>query len=102
MRIGIGLPSTIPGAAGPLIPGWARRAEERGFSSLATIDRIVFPTYDSLVTHAAAAAVTDRIGLMTSILLAPAYNPVLLAKQAASIDRISSGRLTLGMSVGGR
>jgi alkanesulfonate monooxygenase SsuD/methylene tetrahydromethanopterin reductase-like flavin-dependent oxidoreductase (luciferase family) len=102
MRIGIGLPGTIPPAPGPLIADWARGAEERGFSSVATLDRIAYPNYDSLVTLAAAAAATDRIGLMTNILLAPAYNSVLLAKQAASIDRISSGRLTLGMSVGAR
>jgi alkanesulfonate monooxygenase SsuD/methylene tetrahydromethanopterin reductase-like flavin-dependent oxidoreductase (luciferase family) len=102
MRIGIGMPSTIPAAPGPLLADWARRAEERGFSTLATIDRVVYPTYDSIVTLTAAAAVTARIGLMTNILLGPAYNPVLLAKQAASVDRISSGRFTLGMSVGGR
>lgn len=102
MRIGIGMPNPIPSAPGHLFVDWARRAEERGFSSLATIDRIVYPTYDSLVTLTAAAAATERIGLMTNILLGPAYNPVLLAKQAASTDRISAGRLTLGMSVGGR
>jgi alkanesulfonate monooxygenase SsuD/methylene tetrahydromethanopterin reductase-like flavin-dependent oxidoreductase (luciferase family) len=102
MNIGIGLPSTIPSAPGALIASWARRAEERGFSGLATIDRVAYPTHDSLVSLAAAAAVTERIGLMTNILLAPAYNPVLLAKSAASVDRISSGRLTLGMSAGAR
>lgn len=81
---------------------WARRAEEAGFSSLATIDRIVFPSYESLISLAAAAAVTARIGLMTNTLLAPLRNEVLLAKEAASVDRISGGRLTLGLAVGGR
>ena len=102
MKVGIGLPSTIPGTPGPLIVQWARRAEERGFSSLAIIDRIVFPNYDSLITLAAAGAVTERIGLLTNILVAPARNPILLAKEAASVDQISNGRLTLGLAVGGR
>ena len=102
MKIGIGLPSTIPGTPGLLIMDWARRAEERGFSSLAIIDRIVFPSYDSLIALTAAGAVTQRIGLLTNILVAPARNPVLLAKEAASVDQISGGRLTLGLAVGGR
>lgn len=84
-----------------MLPEWARRAEELGFSTLATIDRIVYPSYESLVTLAAAGAVTERIGLMTNILIAPVRNPVLLAKEAASVDRISSGRLTLGLAPGG-
>ena len=81
---------------------WAGRAEERGFSTLATIDRIAYPSYESLVALAAAGAVTERIGLLTNILLAPTRNPVLLAKEAASVDQLSEGRLTLGLGVGSR
>ena len=50
----------------------------------------------------AAAAVTERIGLFPNILLAPAYNPVLLAKVTASLDQVAGGRLSLGLGVGGR
>ena len=81
---------------------WAQRAEERGFSALVTIDRIVYPSYDSLTALAAVAGATTRIGLMTNVLLAPAYPPVLLAKAVASIDQLSAGRFTLGMAAGGR
>lgn len=102
MKIGIGIPNVIPGTPGPVIPEWARRAEEAGFSSLATIDRVVYPGYDSLIALAACASVTDRIDLLTNILLAPTRNPVLLAKESASVDRLSGGRLTLGLAVGGR
>ncbi|MGH2722851.1 MAG: LLM class flavin-dependent oxidoreductase [Actinomycetota bacterium] len=102
MRIGIGLPNPIPGTPGRLLVRWAARAEERGFSTLATIDRIAYPSYESLVALAAAGAVTERIGLLTNILLAPTRNPVLLAKEAASVDQLSGGRLTLGLAVGGR
>lgn len=102
MRIGIGLPNPIPGTPGRLLVQWAERAEERGFSTLATIDRVAYPSYESLVTLAAAGAVTERIGLLTNILLAPTRNPVLLAKGAASVDQLSGGRLTLGLAVGSR
>jgi alkanesulfonate monooxygenase SsuD/methylene tetrahydromethanopterin reductase-like flavin-dependent oxidoreductase (luciferase family) len=102
MDLGIGLPNPVPGTPGPLLVDWARRAEQRGFAGLATIDRIVYPSYDSLATLAAAAGATSRIRLLTNILIAPLYPPVLLAKQAASIDQLSGGRLTLGMSAGYR
>jgi alkanesulfonate monooxygenase SsuD/methylene tetrahydromethanopterin reductase-like flavin-dependent oxidoreductase (luciferase family) len=102
MQIGIGLPNPIPGTQGRTLVEWARRAEARGFSTLATIDRIAYPNYDSLISLAAAAAVTERIGLLTNVLLAPTRNPVVLAKAAASVDQISGGRLTLGLGVGGR
>lgn len=102
MRIGIGLPNPVPDTDGDTLVKWAQRAEDAGFSSLATIDRIVYPSYDSLISLAAAAAVTERIGLMTNILIAPLRDEVLLAKEAASVDRLSSGRLTLGLAVGAR
>jgi alkanesulfonate monooxygenase SsuD/methylene tetrahydromethanopterin reductase-like flavin-dependent oxidoreductase (luciferase family) len=102
MQIGIGLPNTVLDVPGPLLLAWARRAQEREFSSLATLDRIAFPSYDSLAALTAAAAVTDRIGLFTNVLLEPAYNPVLVAKVTASVDQLSGGRLTLGLGVGAR
>jgi alkanesulfonate monooxygenase SsuD/methylene tetrahydromethanopterin reductase-like flavin-dependent oxidoreductase (luciferase family) len=102
MQIGIGLPNPVPGTPGDGLLAWARRAEERGFSALATIDRIAYPSHDSLTTLAAAAGATSRIGLTTNILLAPVYTPVLLAKATATLDRLSAGRLTLGLAPGGR
>src|SRR5204862_8182670 len=101
MDIGIGLPNTLE-IPGTTMAGWARRAEERGFTTLSTIDRIVYPTYDSLTSLAVAAGATSRIGLFTDILLAPVYPPVWLAKATASLHAASGGRLTLGIGVGGR
>lgn len=80
----------------------ARRAEALGFTTLATIDRMAFSNFEPLVALAAAAAATERIGLMTDVLLAATREPVLLAKQAASLDQISQGRFLLGVGAGAR
>lgn len=102
MRVGLGLPSTIPGVTRNQILDAARIADRGGLDSVWVIDRVVFPNLDPLATLAAAAAVTERVRLGTSVLLAPLRDPVLLAKEAASIDVLSGGRLLLGLGVGGR
>ena len=96
MKIGIGLPA-IPGTSGKMLLDWAKQADQGPFSSLAMIDRIVYGNFEPMTALAAAAGATERIRLMTTILLAPTRNGGILAKQAASLDAISGGRLTLGM-----
>lgn len=103
MDVGIGLPSAVTAASGAELVEWARRAEARGFSTLGTIDRLVFSNYEPLTALAAAAAVTERIGLTTAVLLAPLrVNAAALAKQALSVHALSGGRLTLGVGLGAR
>ncbi|HEX6601543.1 MAG TPA: LLM class flavin-dependent oxidoreductase [Solirubrobacterales bacterium] len=103
MDVAIGLPNAVPGTTGDQIAEWAQRAEARGFSSLGTIDRIVYPNLEPLVSLAVAAAVTERIGLATTVLLGPLRpNPVAVAKQVLSVHALSGGRMTLGIGLGGR
>src|SRR6185312_4253461 len=103
MDVGIGLPNAVPGTTGEQLTEWARRADGRGFSTLGTIDRIVYGNYEPLVALAAAAAVTERIGLTTSVLLGPLRgNAAAIAKQSLSVQALSGGRLTLGIGLGGR
>jgi alkanesulfonate monooxygenase SsuD/methylene tetrahydromethanopterin reductase-like flavin-dependent oxidoreductase (luciferase family) len=104
MEIGIGLPNTVAGATGSQLTDWARAAEEARLSSLGTIDRIAYPSYDPLVALSAAASVTERIRLLTNVVLGPLrMNAALLAKQALSIDSLAGGgRFTLGIAIGAR
>jgi alkanesulfonate monooxygenase SsuD/methylene tetrahydromethanopterin reductase-like flavin-dependent oxidoreductase (luciferase family) len=102
MRVGIGLPSAVPGAGGRLLLDWARRADAGPFSSLGVLDRVAYDSFEPLTTLAAAAAITGRVRLVTMIAVAPLRNTALLAKAAASVDALSGGRLALGVAVGAR
>ena len=109
MKFGLILPNfgAIAGAAA--IRDCAALAEELGFDSVWTTDHVLMPAsmpepygnlVESLIALTAAAMVTQRVQLGTSIIVTPQREPVLLAKQLASIDAISGGRLILGAGVG--
>jgi alkanesulfonate monooxygenase SsuD/methylene tetrahydromethanopterin reductase-like flavin-dependent oxidoreductase (luciferase family) len=101
MRIGIGLPAAVPGAAGS-VARWGTEAERLGFQSVSVIDRLVYDNLDPLVALGAAAARTERIELMTTVLnVGYRRNAVVLGKQLASVDQLSGGRLTAGLALGG-
>jgi len=101
MKLGIGLPNTlVPDVNRGLFLDWARAADHAGFHSFGTIDRPSHDDWEPLISLAAAAAVTERVRLATTILQMPNRNEVLVAKQAAVIDRLSGGRLDLGLGLG--
>ena len=100
----------VPGGFGGAPPSMAefndffRRADELGYDSLWVIDRLFhnINIIDPMTLLACAAAVTDRIRLGTSVLLFVMRNPALVAKTISTIDYLSGGRVTLGISLGGR
>ena len=109
MQLGIHLPQYGSVSGPEAITRAARHAEELGYSGLWVSDHIVQPAtqdypspylFDPLVTLTWAAAVTERIGLGTSVLVVPQHQPLELANSLASLDALSGGRLTLGVGVG--
>jgi len=102
MRIGIGLPAAVPDVDATIIGAWAAEAERAGFASVGVIDRLVYDNLEPLTALAAAAARTEQVELFTTVLnVGWRANPVLLAKQMASVDLLSGGRLTAGLGLGG-
>ena len=102
MRIAIGLPSRVASASGDVMLEWIARAERGPFSSVVVTDRVVSQALEPLTVLALAAGATRRIRLMTSIVLAPTRETTLLAREAATLDALSGGRLTLGIGIGVR
>ncbi|WP_433294825.1 LLM class flavin-dependent oxidoreductase [Actinoplanes sp. CA-030573] len=98
MQFGLGLPISSPA----LLPEWARAAEDCGFDSLALLDRLAFDNPEPLTALAVLAGATSRIRLQTEVLLGPLRATALLAKQVATLHRMSGGRFVLGIGVGGR
>lgn len=102
IRIAIGLPTRASDMSPESLFRWSDRIERGPFSSIAVSDRVVYDSQEPFVALAAVAGTTRRVGLMTSIVLAPTRETTLLARQAATLDAISGGRLTLGVAVGAR
>src|SRR5512141_399288 len=102
MRIALGLPSRVEAASGEMMLAWISRAETGPFSSVVGTDRVVSQALEPLSVLAMAAGATKRIGLMTSVVIGPTRETTLLARQAATIDTLSGGRLPLGVGIGVR
>jgi probable F420-dependent oxidoreductase len=109
MRIGVNLHNYGLFASKPAIDKIAERAEALGYDSIWTADHVLVPRtepepfgqlLETLTTLSYIAAKTRRIALGTSILVLPQREPILVAKQAATLDHLSGGRLTLGIGVG--
>src|SRR6266581_3166428 len=119
LRFGVGLPTCREGVAYPVgyvrpsdFTRIAQRAEQLGFDSLWANDHLTTPYilqetldtppsfYEPLITFASVAGVTHTIQLVLSVVVLPEREPVLLAKQIATLDDLSDGRVTLGVGIG--
>lgn len=101
-ELGLCLPNHLPGLTPTTIADFARKAEALGFAALWTIDRVAYDNLEPLTTLAAAASVTSKVRLGTSVMLLPLRDPVLTAKIIASLDLLSGGRVTVGIGIGSR
>ena len=104
MRIGIGLPNAIPGAAS-IVAEWARRADEGPFATLGAHDRLAYDSVDAMTALAAAAAVTRRARLASLVAIGPLRgSPAMLAREAGTLATLAGSpeRLTLGLGLGPR
>jgi probable F420-dependent oxidoreductase len=105
-RFSVGLVQTLEGDDPRPVGAYARRAEALGFHGLWTLDSALggptghMPLLDGLHALSFAAAVTDRLRLGVAVVVMSRRNPVLLAREVASIDRLSGGRMTLGVGLG--
>lgn len=122
MKFGIAFANTGPFAHPAAAVEFAQAAEAAGFESLWTVEHVVvpsgydspypydpsgkmpggedFPIPDPLIWLSYVAAATSRINLATGILILPQRNPVVLAKELATLDHLSNGRMVLGIGVG--
>lgn len=101
MDLAMTLPTMLPHGRDEILT-WCRKVDEGPWSSLAVPERITYTSHAWLVQLSAAAALTERVRLWTTIVILPAHDAVQTAKDLASVDRLSDGRLTVGLGVGGR
>ncbi|BBX68997.1 luciferase [Mycolicibacterium psychrotolerans] len=102
MRIGMTMPVMEPDLDRATLRDWARLIDDGPFSSLCWGERIAFDNPESLTLLGALAAWTDRVRLVTTVVIPQLHDPVMLAKAMATGDMLSGGRLTVGIGVGGR
>jgi probable F420-dependent oxidoreductase len=108
LRFGLQLPTYGPGADPQTIVQVAKRGEELGFESVWVNDHVLVPStlpryaeiLEALTTLVWVAAHTERLRLGTSVLILPQRDPILAAKQLATLDVLSDGRLIVGLGAG--
>lgn len=102
VKIGVFVPSGVPGVEPGVLRDWARIIDQGPWSTLAVTDRVAYGNLDPLMTLSMLSAVTERVTLATAILLPGLRNPHTLAKQVATLSQLAPGRVSLGVGVGAR
>lgn len=102
MKVGVILPSGLPGVTAGTLKQWIRGIDGGPFSTIGVADRIAYPNHDSMLTMAMAAGLSERAQIMSLVTL-PALRPrVLFAKEVATLSQMAPGRLTIGIGPGAR
>jgi len=96
------MPVMEPALDAGILRQWATLIDQGPFSSLCWGERIAFDNPECLTLLGALAAWTERVPLITTVVVPQLHDPVLLAKSLATGDVLSGGRLTVGVGVGGR
>ena len=102
MRIGMTLPSMVAGYDRRTTLDWCRRVDDGPFSSISCGERITYHNQEILVLLSAAAALTERVRIVPSVFVLPMHQTAWIAKQIATLDVLSGGRVTVGVGIGGR
>jgi alkanesulfonate monooxygenase SsuD/methylene tetrahydromethanopterin reductase-like flavin-dependent oxidoreductase (luciferase family) len=96
------MPVMEPNLDAPILRAWARAIDDGPLSSLCWGERIAFDNPEAITLLGALAAWTDRVRLVTTVVVPQLHDPVMLAKALATGDMLSGGRLTVGLGIGGR
>ncbi len=102
MKIGMTLPVMEPGLTRKDLEKWTKTIDRGPWSHIALGERILFPNPEFISTLSAVAAWTNRVEIIATVSILTMHNPILSAKQFATIDLLAEGRFTLGVGVGGR
>src|SRR6202035_5981784 len=102
MRVAMTMPVMEPELDAEVLRDWAQAIDDGPFSSLCWGERMAFDNPETLTLMGALAAWTDRVRLVTTVMVPQLHDPVMLAKALATGDMLSGGRLTVGLGIGGR
>jgi alkanesulfonate monooxygenase SsuD/methylene tetrahydromethanopterin reductase-like flavin-dependent oxidoreductase (luciferase family) len=102
MDVGMTLPVMEPDLDADVLESWSRAIDGGPFASLCFGERMAFDNPEILTLLGAVAAWTERVGVVTTVVVPQLHDPVMLAKALATADVLTRGRLTVGLGVGGR
>jgi len=102
MTVGVALPQMAEGLDRARLLSWCRGIDEGPFSSVSAGERITFHNLDGFTLCTAAAALTERVRILVNVAVLPWHAPALVAKELASMDIVSNGRVEVAVGVGGR
>ena len=102
MHVSMTLPNMVEHYTRETTLEWCRAIDDGPFHSLAVGERVTWHNQEMMVLLSAAAALTERVKIYPTVVVSPMHGTGLLAKQLATIDVLSAGRLVVGLGVGGR